>query len=44
MVELAIAIALGKPIFLLRDYFRKYTDSYEYPLNMMIFLGISPDS
>ena len=40
MVELGIAIALGKPIFLFRDDFRKCTDSDEYPLNLMIFLGI----
>ena len=44
MVELGIAIALGKPIFLFRDDFRKCTDSDEYPLNLMIFLGIPPDS
>ena len=40
MVELGIAIALGKPTFLFRDDFRKCTDSDEYPLNLMIFLGI----
>ena len=44
MVELGIAIALGKPIFLFRDDFRKCTDSDEYPLNLMIFLGIPSDS
>tara|TARA_B100000579_G_C22778028_1_gene827680 strand:+ start:131 stop:595 length:465 start_codon:yes stop_codon:yes gene_type:complete len=44
MVELGIAIALGKPIFLFRDDFRKCTDSDEYPLNLMIFLGIPFDS
>ena len=44
MVELGIAIALGKPIFLFRDDFRKCTDSDEYPLNLMLFLGIPSDS
>ena len=43
MVELGIAIALGKPTFLFRDDFRKCTDSEEYPLNLMIFLGIPAD-
>ena len=33
MVELGVAIALGKPTFLFRDDFRKCTDSDEYPLN-----------
>ena len=40
MVELGAAIALGKPTFLFRDDFRKCTDSDEYPLNLMIFMGI----
>ena len=40
MVELGVAIALGKPTFLFRDDFRKCTDSDEYPLNLMIFMGI----
>ena len=40
MVELGVAIAMGKPTFLFRDDFRKCTDSDEYPLNLMIFLGI----
>jgi len=40
MVELGVAIALGKPTFLFRDDFRKCTDSDEYPLNLMLFLGI----
>ena len=44
MVELGIAIALGKPTFLFRDDFRRCTDSDEYPLNLMIFLGIPSDS
>ncbi len=44
MVELGIAIALGKPTFLFRDDFRKCADSDEYPLNLMIFIGIPYDS
>tara|TARA_B100000965_G_scaffold313877_1_gene273886 strand:+ start:589 stop:1053 length:465 start_codon:yes stop_codon:yes gene_type:complete len=44
MVELGIAIALGKPTFLFRDDFRKCTDSNDYPLNLMIFLGIPYNS
>ncbi len=44
MIELGVAIALEKPIFLFRDDFRKCTDSDEYPLNLMIFLGLPADS
>ena len=44
MVEIGVAIALGKPTFLFRDDFRRCTDSDEYPLNLMIFLGIPSDS
>lgn len=40
MVELGIAIALGKPTFLFRDDFRRSGDSAEYPLNLMIFTGL----
>ena len=40
MVELGIAIALGKPTFLFRDDFRRVTDSEEYPLNLMLFAGM----
>ena len=39
MVELGVAIALGKPTFLFRDDIRKCTDSDEYPLNLMLFIG-----
>ena len=39
MVELGMAIALGKPSFLFRDDFRRATDSEEYPLNLMLFTG-----
>ena len=40
MVELGMAIALGKPTFLFRDDFRRVTDSDEYPLNLMLFTGM----
>ncbi len=40
MVELGVAIALEKPIFLFRDDFRRCTDSEEYPLNLMVFAGL----
>ena len=40
MVELGIAIALGKPTFLFRDDFRRCTDSETYPLNLMLFTGM----
>ena len=40
MVELGMAIALGKPTFLFRDDFRSATDSGEYPLNLMLFTGL----
>ena len=40
MVELGMAIALGKPTFLFRDDFRRATDSEKYPLNLMLFTGI----
>ncbi len=40
MIELGIAIALKKKIFLFRDDFRTCSDSNQYPLNLMLFLGI----
>ncbi len=43
MIEIGVAIALGKPTFLFRDDFRKCSDSDEYPLNLMIFMGIPYD-
>ena len=39
MVELGMAIAWGREVFLFRDDFRKCTDSGEYPLNLMLFTG-----
>jgi len=40
MVELGMAIAWKKAIFLFRDDFRKCTDSENYPLNLMLFAGL----
>ena len=40
MVELGMAIAWGKPVFLFRDDFRRCTDSGEYPVNLMLFCGL----
>jgi nucleoside 2-deoxyribosyltransferase len=40
MVELGVAIALNKAIFLFRDDFRRCTDSERYPLNLMLFSGL----
>jgi nucleoside 2-deoxyribosyltransferase len=44
MVELGMAIALGKPTFLFRDDFRRCTDSEDYPLNLMLFTGMPRDA
>ena len=43
MIELGIAIALRKEIFLFRDDFRNCSDSDQYPLNLMLFLGLPKD-
>jgi nucleoside 2-deoxyribosyltransferase len=40
MIELGMAIALGKPTFLFRDDFRSCTDNDRYPLNLMLFTGL----
>ena len=40
MVELGMAIAWGKAVFLFRDDFRRCTDSEAYPLNLMVFTGL----
>ncbi len=40
MVELGMAIAWDKPVFLFRDDFRRCTDSEVYPLNLMLFTGL----
>ena len=40
MVELGVAIALSKPIFLFRDDIRRCSDSEQYPLNLMLFAGL----
>ena len=44
MIELGIAIALKKKIFLFRDDFRNCSDSDKYPLNLMLFLGLPRDN
>jgi len=44
MIELGIAIALKKEIFLFRDDFRNCSDSEQYPLNLMLFLGLPKDN
>ena len=41
MVELGIAIALKKEIFLFRDDFRNCSDSDQYPLNLMLFVSLN---
>ncbi|TGG85739.1 MAG: nucleoside 2-deoxyribosyltransferase [Aphanocapsa feldmannii 277cV] len=43
MVELGMAIALGKPTVLFRDDFRRCSDSDGLPLNLMLFAGIPAD-
>ena len=40
MVELGLAIAWEKPVFLVRDDFRCCIDSEGYPLNLMLFTGL----
>jgi len=40
MVELGMAIAWRKPVFLFRDDFRRSADSEVYPLNLMLFTGL----
>lgn len=40
MVELGVAFALNKPVFLYRDDFRRCTDSEHYPLNLMVYAGL----
>ena len=40
MIELGIAIALKMDIFLFRDDFRICADSDQYPLTLMLFLGL----
>ena len=44
MIELGISIALKKKIFLFRDDFRHCSDSNQYPLNLMIFLGLPKEN
>ena len=44
MIKLGIYIALNKEIFLFRDAFRNCSDSIQYPLNLMLFVGLSKDN
>ena len=44
MVEIGIATALKKEIFLFRDDFRNCSDSDQYPLNLMLFVGLSKEN
>ena len=44
MIELGIAIAIKKEIFLFRDDFRNCSDSNQYPLNLMLFSGLPRDN
>lgn len=44
MIELGMAIAREKRIFLFRDDFRRCTDTDTYPLNLMLFTGFTPDT
>ena len=44
MIELGIAIALNKTIFLFRDDFRNCSDSNQYPLNLMLFIGLPKEN
>jgi len=44
MFEIGIATALKKEIFLFRDDFRNCADSDQYPLNLMIFVGLSREN
>jgi len=43
MIELGVAIGLGKPVFLFRDDFRLCTDCEDYPLNLMLFCSLPKD-
>ena len=40
LVELGMAIAWDKQVFLFLDDYRRCTDSEAYPLNPMIFSGL----
>lgn len=42
-IEIGIAVALCKPVFLFRDDFRRCTDSEEFPLNLMFLAGLPED-
>ena len=44
MVEIGLATALKKEIFLFRDDLRNCSDNDEYPLNLMLFVGLSKEN
>jgi nucleoside 2-deoxyribosyltransferase len=44
MVELGVAIALGKKVFLFRDDVRRSVACEDYPLNLMLFTGLPEES
>lgn len=44
MVELGMAMAWQKRIYLFRDDFRRCTDSEDYPLNLMLFASLPRDT
>ncbi len=43
MVEVGLAVAWQKPLFLFRDDFRRCSDSEDYPLNLMLFAGYTAE-
>ena len=44
MVDLGIAIALGKPTFIFREDTRRTVGDEEYPLNLKLFVGMPSDT
>ena len=44
MVEIGIASALKKEIFLFRDDFRNCSDTDQYPPNLKLFAGLSKEN
>lgn len=44
MVEVGLALAWGKPVFLLNDDFRYGTGGETLPMNLMLFAGMAADT
>lgn len=44
MIELGMAFAWRKDVYLFRDDFRRCSDNDEYPLNLMLFSGLPKDT